>query len=329
MKVSSTPRRQRRAPRARPSPRTRSRCREPDRARDVSPGSGDSTGSAASAPRSHGGRSAGRPPRPPIVVNGLAVEPERDPLDRREPRQRRDDLRDAAVQRRGTRRPRRTPPRGRPSRPLGDGEVEERRRLGDRGRELVARSSASGRRTGPRRPPALLRAWPRPISAPGRRARRGGGRSRRTSSPGVVCASCRSSARSGGGAASSPSHPAAASARSARPTARTTPASAFTRASCRRIVRKSGCRLTCERRQRAAHDGRELEPVAGARRADHDTPVTLEHEGLVGSVRVQARLGPDGVAEALEARRAHVATHSATAGSGVGSSSGSATGPEW
>ena len=130
----------RRAPRSRPSPRTRWRSRA---ARiglvTVSPGSGDSIricGDCSSiAVRPMGGSTT--TPSPPIVSTGS---PSRRNATRSivgEPRERRDDLRDAAehrrapaavVERAGEIHRRDT---------VGDGDVEERRPLGDRRHEAV------------------------------------------------------------------------------------------------------------------------------------------------------------------------------------------------
>ena len=149
----------------------------------VSPGSGDSTricGVCSSiAPRPIGGSTT--TPSPPIASTGTTVDPEGDPVDGREPRERRDDLCDASEHRRASAPVVEGPveiDRGDAS---GDGDVAQRGSRGDRareaGRDLVLGRPGEQLGQRARGPP---RAWPRSSGAQGSPSRRGGSRRRRT-----------------------------------------------------------------------------------------------------------------------------------------------------
>src|SRR6187549_3253126 len=58
---------------------------------------------------------------------------------------------------------------------------------------------------------------------------------------------------------------------------------------------RPGGGLDRQRGEPLADCGRELEPVPGARRADHDPVAPLEDEALVGGGRVHAGLGSGGL----------------------------------
>ena len=235
-------------------------------------------------------------------LGGLAVEPERDALDRREAGQRRDDLRDATEHRRAaatvverTRQVDRSPT---PSASERSTQCRFRR---DRAREARRALLVVGRPVEQRR-----RATPAPRRVSISTVRRtgaifpvaevihGDGRS----SPGsVVCGVVRWSAHLSVGSRS-------LRRRRIRPRRRTqrrrqrrgqdehvSIASRGHRA--RRLFGNHVGRIARERGERPPEGGGELEPVPGAGGCDDDPPVSLEDERLVGRVGVETGLRRD------------------------------------
>ena len=96
------------------------------------------------------------------------------------------------------------------------------------------------------------------------------------------------------------------------------------------IVWKSRGGLARERGECPAHDGRELESVAGACRSDDDAPVPLEHEAFVGGVRVEARLRrQDARRRRRTGRRPPLRPTPRPARRSFGDRPGRSPGPEW